>query len=232
MAHTRSYKYAHIFPLILQTLVWPFTWVLFTVFLRWEIRGRENLRGLKKPVIFAVNHTNPWDPILVPAALPFLSPLSPMFYTARERSFYGNQGWLNPIFHPKNFRAWGAYPVYPGLQDYETSLRHHIALIEQKKGSLCFFPEGKITRNPDGSPMKPKGGIIFIMKHTEATVIPVTIQGAYRITAKEFFMRKRRVSLTFGSPLETAGVLNEHHHPDMYEALAEELMVPQWQQAS
>lgn len=217
MKESRSYKYAHIFPLLLQTLVWPLTWVLLKTCIRFDVRGKEHLRGLKKPVIFAVNHTNEWDPILTTAALRPLSPLLPMFYTARERAFYGDKGWLNIIYHPLFFRAWGAYPVFPGLQNYEESLRHHIGLIEQKRGSICFFPEGRITKNSDGSPMEPKGGVAFLLDRTQAPIVPVAITGAHRMTAKEFFLRKREVLITFGAPIYPSDIFTTPiQHPDEY----------------
>src|SRR3989344_2976057 len=85
-------KILYLFPLVLQTLIWIPTRLILKFFLRFKIQGLENLEGLKGPVIFAVNHSSEWDPVLVPAALPFLSSLGPTFFTSRERKFYEKNG--------------------------------------------------------------------------------------------------------------------------------------------
>ena len=73
--------------MILQTLVYPFTWIALRYFADIKVLGRENLYSMKHGAIFAVNHSSELDPILVPATLRPMSRLMPMFYISRERSF-------------------------------------------------------------------------------------------------------------------------------------------------
>jgi len=196
------------FPLILQTLIWVPTRVLLKLFLRLDIRGSGHLLGLAKPAIFAVNHSSEWDPILVPASLPLFSPLSPMFYTSRERKFYDKEG-LHSIFYGGTFfRAWGAYPVGVGIKDYGRSLQTHIEILHKKRGSLCIFPEGE--KSPDGNLLPAKGGVAYLSKHTDAPIIPVAISGIFGMRKKDFFLMKRQVTVTFGEPVYAKDIFNNN----------------------
>src|SRR3989344_3817444 len=89
-------------PWILQHSIWPIVRPLFLLFIHLDIRGAEHLTALdpkSRGVIFAVSHSSELDSILVPAALPFLSPFLPMFYTSREWTFYKTSGWRRYFSH-------------------------------------------------------------------------------------------------------------------------------------
>jgi len=192
-------KIVFVFPWVLQTLVWIPIRIIFWFFIKLEIRGLENLKGLKKSVIFAANHSSEWDPILVPAGLPFLSSLSPTFYTSRENDFYRKKGLQNFFYGGAWFKIWGAYSVRVGIKNYEKSLEHHIRILQEKHGSICIFPEG--GKSKDGTIGEAKGGISFLAKRTNTPIIPIAIKGVFKMTFKEFFMRKRKVIVEFGKPL-------------------------------
>lgn len=190
-------------PLILQTLVYPCTWIAFRFFTHIRIRGLEHVRGMKNGALFAVNHSSELNPILVPATLPFLSRLMPMFYVSRGTAFYLRDGKkkfsLKQIFYGGNFfKLWGAYPVAVGLGDYELALRNHIKILNDKR-SICIFPEGKITH--DGFVGEGKPGAAYLLWRTGVPVIPVAIRGDYRIAFREFILRKRIVTVSYGAPI-------------------------------
>jgi len=212
-------------PLFLQTIVWPIGWIITRVFLRIEIKGYENIKHLKTPVIFAVNHTSELDPIIVTAVLPPLSPMLPMFYTSRDGKFYNNIGLRAKIFYGKwFFKAWGAYPVRVGLNDYEKSLKHHVDILLCKKGSVCIFPEGTRTKNGDLSPAR--GGVAYLAHKTSTPVVPVAISGVFKMTTKDFFLMKRKVRLVFGSPAYSQEFFKGETKitPDKYKEHAQEIM--------
>ncbi len=194
----RDMKLYFLSPLILQKIIWIPTRLILRGFGHLTIRGSDHLKGVKSPVIFAVNHSSEMDPILIPASLPFWSRFSPIFYASRSKSFYQNSGWRQHIYGGWFFKMWGSYPIFPGLKDYERSLRNHIEIINDG-GSLCVFPEGKIT--PDGNIQQAHGGIAYLAMRTNCTVIPVGISGSYRTPAKEFFSGKRRITVSFGEPI-------------------------------
>lgn len=193
-------------PLILQTIVWIPTRIVLSIFLRLKISGTENLRNLGRSVIFAVNHSSELDPIVVPAALPLFSRFMPMFYTSREREFYGKTGFKAFFYGGFFFKIWGAYPVHVGIKNYAQSLKDHIEILERKKGSICIFPEGRKTK--DGKMREARGGVAFLVGRTETPVVPVTINNIFGITAKDFFLRKKRVSIIFGKPMMKKEVFN------------------------
>ncbi len=191
-------------PLILQTLVYPFTWIGLGFFARIRVYGRENLRGMKQGAIFAVNHSSELDPILIPATLRPLSRLMPMFYLARERSFYPNaqKGGLSKYFYGGLFfKIWGAYPAVVGTGDYELALKHHIRILGHGK-SITIFPEGKKTR--DGKIGEGKSGVSYLLWSTGVPVIPVAIHGHYQMNAGDFFSRKHTIAVSYGKPITRA----------------------------
>lgn len=194
-------------PFILQTFVYPFTWVVLHFFARIRVLGRENLNELKRGAIFAVNHSSELDPILVPATLNPFSRLMPMFYLARERRFYEKK-WLTSFFYGGTFfKLWGAYPVVVGTGDYEYALNHHIRILEKGK-SICIFPEGKKTR--DGSIGEGKPGTAYLLWRTGVPVIPVAIHGHHLMKSRDFIKRKHLITVSYGVPISRTELFGVH----------------------
>jgi len=195
MAAMRSYF--HI-PLFFQKLIWIPTRLLLIVCGRLRVRGLENLQDIRVPVIFATNHSSEIDPFMVPASLPFFSRFSPLFYAVREKSFYDTNGWRQYLFNGWFINMWGGYSVATGLRDYEKALAEHISIL-RAGGSFCVFPEGGITR--DGHIQPAKGGISFLAHSAPCVVVPVAISGVYGMSVADFFLRKRKITVTFGKPI-------------------------------
>jgi 1-acyl-sn-glycerol-3-phosphate acyltransferase len=187
-------------PLILQTAIWPIVRPLFWFFLRLKIAGLENLKNLPKGVIFASNHTSELDPILIPASLPFLSRFMPMFYVSRPRGFYQNSGWRQVFYGGFFFKLWGAHSAVSGHKNYGVSLSPHIRIIQHRR-TVLFFPEGRKTKNGRVMLNEAHGGAAFLAEKTGLPIVPICVSGLYNITLKDFFLRRRRVSVTFGKPI-------------------------------
>jgi 1-acyl-sn-glycerol-3-phosphate acyltransferase len=185
-------------PLILQKLIWIPTNLALGVFGSMEIYGLENLRGLDTNVIFALNHASELDVFLLPAALPFFSKFSPMFYTSREKDFYVNSGWRRHFYGGSFFKAWGAYPVTPGLNDYGASLKNQLAILRDG-GSICIFPEGGVTK--DGNMRPAKGGVAHLSYASKLPIIPVRLGGTYKLRLTDFLFCRRKLSIAFGAPI-------------------------------
>jgi len=203
-------KFYYLSPLILQTLIWIPTRIYFRLFYSYSIKGLENLKNIKQKdkrgVIFAVNHSSELDPIMIPASLPFLSKLMPMFYVSREQKFYSNSGWRQHIYGGRFFNFWGAYTAYTGLKNYELSLRHHIKILEDGR-SLCIFPEGKKTR--DGSIGEGKAGVSFLAHKTNSIIVPTKINGLFKPLAKKDKLGRTRLGVIFGEPLFSENLFQE-----------------------
>ncbi len=192
-------------PLLLQKIIWIPTRLSLKFFGHLKITGLENLKDVKTNVIFACNHTSELDPFFVPASLGFFSRFSPTYYTSREKAFYVNSGWRQIFYGGLFFKIWGSYPVFPGLQDYEKGLANHIR-ITNDGGNVCIYPEGGVTK--DGLIQPAKGGVAFLSERTGRPVVPVTINGLYKIRAKDIFLRRRHFSVHFGKPIYAKDLLS------------------------
>ena len=149
-------------------------------------------------VIFASNHLSEWDPILVTAALPWISRFMPLFYISHDKSHYPSNGWRKYLYGGLFFKAWGAYPAYRGLKNYEKSLSYHIEILSLG-GSLCVFPEG--GKSKTGKLGEGRPGVAFLAQHANVPVVPVLIQGIFKLSLKDFLLRRKTISFRFGEPL-------------------------------
>ena len=197
-------KWYFISPYIIQKIVWIPTRFLLVYFGRIQIRGLENLKGLKGNAIFACNHSSELDPFMVPVSLSFASRFSPIFYASREKSFYVNSGWRKIFYGGLLFKACGSYPVSVGLHDYKAAMKHQLRIISDG-GSVCIYPEGRKT--PDGDIQPAKGGVAYLALSTGRPVIPVRIDGLFRFSFADFFARRRQLAVTFGAPMYAAASL-------------------------
>lgn len=199
-------------PLVFQRIVWvPFRLCL-NFFGRLEVRGIENLRNLTPNVIFAPNHTSEIDPALIPAALPFWSGFFPVIGASREKQFYKGLGLHSLLYGSWFFRLTGGFPVYSGLHDYANSVPHHIRLAKAG-ATFCIFPEGSKTK--DGSIQRAKGGLTYIAESANCLIIPVAITGVYKMTMMDFFLRRRKIVVHFGLPIDQKEI--RAHVPHVFE---------------
>jgi 1-acyl-sn-glycerol-3-phosphate acyltransferase len=187
-----------IIPSILQRLIWIPMRLLLTVFCSLEIEGIENIKKIKSNMIIASNHSSELDPLIIAASLPFFSRHFPLFFISREKEFYKNIGWKKIIYGGTFFKIWGAHQAYVGLKDYEQALRYHIKIIKSGK-TVSIFPSGK--RVLEGETVKARGGVSFLAKATKLPIMPILIQGAERISARDFFSAKRKIRVVFGKPI-------------------------------
>jgi 1-acyl-sn-glycerol-3-phosphate acyltransferase len=188
---------------IIQSIFWClFAKPFFGFFYRMKVVGLEELSGLTTPVIFAANHISEPDPILLPPSLQFFSKLKPIFFVVREPKYYRNP----EIFKLKRHFYWGplfkligGFPIVPGQHNYAVSLQTHLEVLRDGQGSVCIFPEGRVTKT--GRIQEAHGGVGYLAQSAWVPVVPVAISGVYEMTLLEFFLRKRTLTITFGKPI-------------------------------
>jgi len=185
-------------PSVLQRFLWVPVRVLLTIFCSFEIRGREHVTDGECNVIIASNHSSELDPIIIAASLPFFSRHLPLFFTSREKAFYKNMGWKKMIYGGRFFNMWGAHQAYAGLKNYEQALPHHLRLL-RRGNTLSIFPTGR--RVLAGENVGARGGVSFLTHATKLPIVPALIQGAERMSLGDFLLRKRTITITFGTPL-------------------------------
>jgi 1-acyl-sn-glycerol-3-phosphate acyltransferase len=160
--------------------------VLFRVFNRWEVTGREQVpKG--GGVLLIANHTSYADPPIVGTACP-----RPVNFMAKAELFeIPILGWL--------IRRTHAFPVRRGGGD-RSALRRAVRLLRQGK-VLLIFPEG--TRSPDGRLMAAEQGAAFVALASGAQVVPIAIIGADRLLPRHSaIIRPAKLTVRFGPPLD------------------------------
>lgn len=115
------------------------------------------------PLLYLSNHQSFLDPVINGAAAAD-RPFSPF---ARESLFRGPLGWV--------IRSLGAMPVTGGNAD-KSIMRSALAELEAGR-CVLVYPEG--TRTPDGAVHPFKSGVALLLRRSEATIVPVGIEGSF-----------------------------------------------------
>lgn len=139
----------------------------FKIFYKVNIVGTENI-PTDDAFIVCANHTSNLDPPLLGACLPFK-----LSFMAKEELF------KNKIF-AKIITSLGAFPVRRGKGDLG-ALRSAVKIL--KSGSkLAIFPEG--GRGNGEHLRKGKAGAALIAIKAEAPILPIGINGKYKLFGK------------------------------------------------
>lgn len=183
---------------IIQRAAWLPLRAIFSIFLRMEFRGVENLKRLKTNAIFASNHANEFDPLIIVSCLPFFSRHIPLVFVSREKSFYEKLGWRGKIYGGLFFKLMASLQAYTGLNDYKKALKHHIEALECGR-NVCIFPMGK--KHLDEDIHQAKGGVSFLAAASELPIVPVRVTGIEYMRDGDFWKRRRKLRVTFGEPV-------------------------------
>jgi 1-acyl-sn-glycerol-3-phosphate acyltransferase len=142
-------------------------------------------------VILAANHQSFLDPPFVAACLP------------RETSFMARRSLFEIPLLGRIIVACNAFPIDRNTGDVRGVKN---AIDRLRSGSaLILFPEG--TRSRDGRIGPLKGGIRMIAERAGVPVVPVLVDGAFRVWPKGRPLPRLhgRVWVRFGKPLSIEG---------------------------
>jgi 1-acyl-sn-glycerol-3-phosphate acyltransferase len=158
----RSIRY-----LIQRALLLPFTEVMVHP----KVEGREWVRELKRPVIFAANHSSHADTSLI---------LHSLTDVARDRTVVAAAAdyWFK---HPILGNVVSLFlNTFPFSRTGGAQAQLHSSSQLLKSGwNLVLFPEG--SRSPDGRIQEFKPGVGHLAKETGTPVVPMHIQGAFQV---------------------------------------------------
>lgn len=196
------------------------TYVVLKVFFGFEVRGKENLKDFKnKPVIFAGNHNSrKFDGAIAGTAIAMASKdfyfgeLSPVRFLAFKAYFK----WFRfeaPLIFPFSIIAalWLRFNNCISIKNRRREEYKHLplnnllqkAIVALKNGeSLFIFPEGET--GGDDKLRKGKRGVACLHKETGVPIVPVGINGVYKLFTWKNFLRPRnekKVIVTFGKPI-------------------------------
>lgn len=119
-------------------------------------------------IVVAVNHISKIDPLML-AHL--------MYNNHRLPRFLAKDG----LFHAKGLgvvmRACGQIPVAREGSDAALAFAAAVDAVERGE-AVMFYPEGSITRDPDGWPMRGKTGAARVALMSGAPVVPIGQWGA------------------------------------------------------
>jgi len=153
--------------LIQRGLLLPFTEVMAHP----KVEGREWVRELKRPVIFAANHSSHADTSLI---------LHSLTDVARDRTVVAAAAdyWFK---HPLLGNIVSLFlNTFPFSRTGGAQAQLHSSSQLLKSGwNLVLFPEG--SRSPDGRIQEFKPGVGYLAKETGTPVVPMHIRGAFQI---------------------------------------------------
>lgn len=143
------------------TLAWNAVRLLWSIWFKLEIRGRENVPK-SGPFVFCSNHVFALDPTIVCLSVP----------TKIKLRFLGKaELFKNPFLRLLLEGGLKAFAIERGTAD--TAALDKAVNIVKDGGVLAIFPEG--TRSPDGYLQRFKSGMSLIVQQTKANVLPVNI---------------------------------------------------------
>lgn len=176
---------------ILRTnVLWEFTRAVFILYFRifHFLRYRcQNLLPDHGPVIITPNHVSYYDALVVPAGIPYR-----MRFMAMEPLFrVPFLGWFISLY--------GAFPVKLKSAD-KGAVSQTIRVLERNEVVL-IFPEG--GRSPDGKLAPFEQGAARIALTTGATLVPVSIIGAYEAWPKHHLLPRwfRPIVVKYHQPI-------------------------------
>jgi long-chain acyl-CoA synthetase len=148
--------------LLQQTLMYPLVHIFYKV----KITGREKLRDLRGPVMFAPNHCLHWDNGIILMAIP-ISWRWKLAVAAAADDVFGNKlnGFASSILA-------NAFPMAR-----EGAIRRSLELLGarlDRQFSVLIYPEGKLTIGGPTQPFKSGTGLIAVEGATP--VVPMKLK--------------------------------------------------------
>ena len=183
-------------------LILPITRLMCPV----RVRGSENLRELREPVLFVSNHITLADQALILSALPgrFRRKLAIAMegeilrdwrHAAEGANWFTRQRWLAQ--YALVVALFNVFPL-PKKSGFRRSFA--FAGESMDRGySVLVFPEGK--RTEDGQMNSFMAGTGVLASDLGAPVVPVKIDGLFDLKRRrQYFARSGQVTVRFGEP--------------------------------
>ena len=177
--------------LLQETFVWP----LVTIFYRVRVTGREKLRGLRGPVLFAPNHCLHWDNGIILTSIP-LGWRWKLAIAAAADDVFGNK--LNGFFSAV---LADAFPLAR-----EGAIRRSLELLGarlDRNFSVLIYPEGKLTVGGPTQPFKSGTGLIAVQGGTPVVPMKLKIK-AMSVLDRVAWPLRGSVEVVFGDPITFA----------------------------
>jgi long-chain acyl-CoA synthetase len=198
---------------------WPVTWIRLAVhyvllrpavfFLGWpHVEGRQNLRGVRGPVLVVCNHIGDVDPGFVLTALPARLRHKLAIATGGEaleilRTPLATRGFIGRVYDRIKW-ALGVSLLNLFPLPREAGFRESFAYAGESidRGySVLVFPEGRHTT--DGKMLPFRNGIGLLANNLQIPIVPIRIDGLFELKrAGKKFTRPGQVKVRIGAPVQ------------------------------
>jgi len=176
-----------------------------------RIEGREHLRDLDGPVIFAANHQSHMDVPVILAALParIRARVAPAMAKEFFKAHFFPEGhtWKQWFTNTVNYYLAAFYFNAFPLPQREAGARQTLTYAGELVGggwSILIFPEGE--RSATGDIKTFRGGIGMMASRLDVPVVPVRLDGVDRVLHMKWKMAKPgHVRVAFGTPMRLRG---------------------------
>jgi long-chain acyl-CoA synthetase len=189
------------------------TWILplARAFAWARIEGREHLRDLDGPVIFAANHQSHMDVPVILAALParIRARVAPAMAKEFFKAHFFPEGytWKQRFTNSVNYYLAAFYFNAFPLPQREAGARQTLTYAGELIGggwSILIFPEGERSATGDIKPFR--GGIGMMASRLDVPVVPVRLDGVERVLhMKAKMATPGPVRVAFGAPIRLRG---------------------------
>lgn len=192
---------------LFQYFLYPFISILY----RCRVYGRENLKEIKGPVVFAANHSSNLDTFVILYSLPLKirkRVTAVMSIEHHFNNFFYHRGqWWRRFIEAIGFYLLVnlAISVCPLSRTHGfRQIMENIGKLIDKNWSILMFPEGGVTT--DGKMGRFESGVGIIATDMKIPVVPVRIRGLYNILHNGILPIKHRpkwplVTVEFGKPV-------------------------------
>ena len=190
---------------------------VLTVFARVQVagvRGRATVvrRLPDGPVIVISNHTSYVDGLLLAIVCRRLGRSARMLATA---------GVFKAPLIGTVARRIGFIPVNRGAANASDALGPAAQALAAGE-LVAIFPEGRLTRDPDRWPEKAKTGAVRLALRTGAPIVPVALEGTYRVVGRRKFVSsllknvilRPKVATAVGEAIDVRALLDGPETPD------------------
>ena len=171
---------------LLYSLLWKLAFIIFKVFFRIEIQGRENIPS-EGGAILVSNHLSYLDPIVI------------SLVTTRKINFIAKEELFKNLPFRLLISSLGAFPLERGGFN-RTSYRRALHILREGK-LLVLFPEGT-RRQKRGKIGSLRKGAARIALRAGVSLVPIAIQGTDRALPRGGkIVRIAKISIRIGRPL-------------------------------
>lgn len=176
-----------------------------------RVEGREHLKSIEGPVIFASNHQGYFDTPILLLALPFrwrrrVAPaMRKEFFDAHfnPRKYSPFKWFTNSLNYWLSALMFNALPIPQREAGTRQTLRYVGELVEEGWCPL-IFPEGKHSRDETVLPFQ--AGAAMMAARLGVPVVPVRIRGSNRVLHPDWRMaRPAFVKVRIGAPVRLEG---------------------------